>query len=336
MFLKIIALIALASLGSAQALSTQGVEKKIRDKNGFMYEEELRVRTQASYSFAYKLVGPESPLFFDAFMRSYNAASDLEWRGSSGNKKDAGSWNLTSKLLEYPGFKDELKRMIIEDGFAPEQLPAPDAVECVALLDSQGVCCSGVIVSRTSILTAAHCAKSCAVSVRVEDGSGAVAFKSINGSRTLIFPGFNPQTLEGDVAILKFKENDKVDLPPVALMDDLAVNDLKSIVAVGFGATGPTCNGPVGFRRKAPMAVAAKTCDQPAMTAFSCQKGEFVAGLNLRGVCPADSGGAAFIQNVNGRFLAGLIVQRVPPLEDYVNRFVTLDKGMATWVRNNV
>lgn len=309
-------------------------EESLRDRFGFLTESAVMARTRAAYLFADRLVGVNGSRFLEAFMRSYNSAVDLEWAGSKDERARArvGSFNLSSPLLESDRFRDELKKIVVESGRTPEQLAAPDIGECVAIMNGNKVCCSGTFVSQTAILTAAHCLDSCGDKARLEQ-NGATTTATIDRQLDKTFPGFDPSTLVGDIAIMRLKQGGSAQLATLA--DDSSMSRIGPVLAVGFGSTGSGCQDPPGVRRKAKLPVAAGICDQTAIQKFGCQSGEFVAGSNTRGVCPADSGGAAFVELSGGRVLAGVIVQQIPS-QDYTGRFVRMDKDVRDWIANNL
>jgi hypothetical protein len=312
-------------VGASSPKQHSGKAHDVRDANGFITAEELLLRTKAAYGFADRLVGIKSPKFFGIFMQAYNVAARAEDQKEYEEVRNVGSWNVGSKFLEREDFLAAQKRIVVEAGLAPEQLSAPDVEECVALLKGGKVCCSGILVGKSSVLTAGHCASSCNDTIRLVSQAGPAVDIDINKPASAFFQGL-------DLAIVKL--NSSTAFPRATLADDIDMRKLDIVSAVGFGATGHACSSGIGTRRKAPLPVIAEECDAASMQVYDCKSGEFVAGSSIEGVCPSDSGGAAFLQNGHNRVLAGIIVDQVPGA-DFVGRFVRMDKDVRKWVEAN-
>jgi hypothetical protein len=320
-WLSLVAALAFLALGFAGFSVSP---RMARDKGGFLREDALRARTRASYSFASELVGIESPDFLDAFMRSYNAAVDLE--NNQGRSANLGKWNLDSKLLGERNFRKGQVSILVDSSKYPDQLPAPEIEECAALMRGGTVCCSGIVIDRSAILTAGHCLAECSEVVRLETQAGAPVTVSVDKDSSAVLPGV-------DLAVIKLKQN--VSFPIASLASDSEMAKFDNILAAGYGAAGPHCSGRKGIRRKAFLPVAAELCDGPSMNKYGCKVGEFVAGSAQSGICPADSGGAGFIVNGRNRVLAGVIVEKVPGAE-LIGRFVRMDKGVRDLIADNL
>ncbi len=154
--------------------------------------------------------------------------------------------------------------------------------------------CAGTLVGARQVLTAAHCADflaaaDLAVLVGTQDLNNGGQRVSVSG--IAVHPGWNPNTLENDVAVLTLA-NPATGITPVPVMASERAEDALAppgtpATVVGWGDTGA---GPSTLLRQGTM---------PVLGAASCGLGPSVlcAGAPDHGVaiCTGDSGGPLFV-----------------------------------------
>ena len=160
--------------------------------------------------------------------------------------------------------------------------PAPAEVAVVALAHpGQDISCTGTLISRRLIVTAAHCV----------DGPLQATFRGTTGAERVITvaaselaPGFSHATLDSDLALVVLAEPAPVGTSPIALAWRApAPGDIVRFVGFGYTAIGPS--GSYGQRRE----VGAAVTEVGATT--------FRYGV---ATCEGDSGGPA-LRRVNAR-----------------------------------
>jgi hypothetical protein len=189
----------------------------------------------------------------------------------------------------------------------------------VALTNNSGGLCSGVLVERDVVLTAAHCycnrtADRIVLGPRLEQ-QPEIVFDIVPGSEVMMMscptnPSDNSAYHGKDFAFLRVRGGNTSQLAPtrIASADMLDAAQTASIRVVGYGLDH---NGRKGIRQMADVAVASKRCRgvQDA-SAYGCIKDkELVAAMPsfARDTCRGDSGGPAFVsdyQNPSWFYLA--------------------------------
>ncbi len=137
---------------------------------------------------------------------------------------------------------------------------AADYPWMVALLDAhvsdvfQAQSCGGTLIRPNVVLTAAHCVadldklSDMDVAVGVYDLSGVKPEQRIPLSSIIIHPGYNPETIDNDIALLRLARSSAA--PTVTLVDPVTMNSLDGympLTVVGWGADADP-DGPVGPR----------------------------------------------------------------------------------------
>ena len=126
---------------------------------------------------------------------------------------------------------------------------AADYPWMVALLDAnepdvfQAQSCGGTLIRPNVVLTAAHCVADLEklsdmdVAVGVYDLSEVKPEQRIPLSRIIIHPGYNPETIDNDIALLRLARSSTA--PTVTLVDPVTMNSLDGympLTVVGWGA----------------------------------------------------------------------------------------------------
>ncbi len=140
------------------------------------------------------------------------------------------------------------------------QSGAADYPWMVALLDAsepdayRALNCGGTLIRPNVVLTAAHCVadldklSDMDVAVGVYDLSEVKPKQRIPLSRIIIHPGYNPETIDNDIALLRLARSSAA--PTVTLVDPVTMNSLDGymlLTVVGWGADADP-DGPVGPR----------------------------------------------------------------------------------------
>jgi secreted trypsin-like serine protease len=167
----------------------------------------------------------------------------------------------------------------------------------VLITGSVGTFCSGVVIARDLILTAAQCINPAAnykiIGFDAPTHLTPKALKSV--SSTIVHPDWDPTSIlrhrvSADVALLKLAAPLPPAYMPVALADSQKVTDGSQVIVAGYGVTviGNVRTG--GTLRAAHLLVTGKPGTLQIRLADPNTKGE-LAGL---GACSGDSGGPVF------------------------------------------
>jgi hypothetical protein len=168
--------------------------------------------------------------------------------------------------------------------------------------------CSGVLVSRRVVLTAAHCARPAAggglIALSFFDRAGRVWRKvPIVPSSARVHPEYDAASSRNELALVPVPIELPEDYRPAALLEDEGrLAPAESIELAGVGRT--ESGRPAGLRS---VAVPIKEV-RPEDQAFSAYDPE-----QRRIACDGDSGGGAFLDD--GRTLAGLIFLAWEPIK---------------------
>ncbi len=167
--------------------------------------------------------------------------------------------------------------------------------------------CSGTVIARDLVLTAAHCVEPRARLVVIEPGSNPRRTKRYAVTRFERHPDFDVESGMArrettDVALLKLAEPLAVKIAPATLgtRDYFPIGD--HFIVAGYGITGPR-EGGFGVLRSALLVVVRHTASGAVRLADPEKRGE-TPGL---GACSGDSGGPVFEASANPTALVGVV-----------------------------
>jgi secreted trypsin-like serine protease len=202
----------------------------------------------------------------------------------------------------------------------------PDFPECClvgTILADQSIDwhCTGVLIAKDMVLTAAHCIENgfaYAVAVNKDDVNLVQKDDIINVRRAERHPMYRDPVFmsdhasPNDIAILKLQQ--AVNISPATLISKNELRQANEVTIVGFGKTDTAATVGFGIKRMVTTNILSlRRSDNQDMTMEVAQYGHdsdlaFVAGNNNRssGACKGDSGGPVYVDTGNGLKLAGL------------------------------
>jgi len=179
--------------------------------------------------------------------------------------------------------------------------PADSGVErsLVMIVGTRGNVCTGAMLARDLVLTAAHCvAPAATYQVLPKKGAPAMAIKTI-----LVHPGYDPKSFAlsratADVALLKLAAALPTDVAPLPLDRAAAVAAGDRMIVAGFGVTAAGGDAGIGVARSAALVATG----QPGTLQIRLFDPATKADRPGLGACTGDSGGPVFREE-SGRLL---------------------------------
>jgi hypothetical protein len=199
--------------------------------------------------------------------------------------------------------------------FGGQPAQANDFPDCVSLGNGRFSCCSGTLIGKNVVLTAAHCVRDgCAASVFIGTNANAPGqgqgFLSIR--QRIPHPQYDgSETSPYDVALLILDQ--PVTVKPAPLAATSEIDSARDLQVVGFGLTTATSNL-TGVKSKVLLPIGSSACNAPDDPGrYQCNSGfEMVAGGLGYDSCNGDSGGPAYVQIGKAYKLAGVTVRGTP------------------------
>jgi len=172
--------------------------------------------------------------------------------------------------------------------------PSDLAAQTVFIVSTRGSYCSGAVIARDLVITAAHCVQpSASYAVTIQDGGTS---RVVQVSRIMLHPLYDPRQFETrkpspDLAILKLSEPFPTRYQAAKLaVDAVLPNPGTTYVLAGFGFAVDGDERTLGKLRSVILPAVGTTGG--IMVRLSAGKG------SSRGACTGDSGGPAFRDGV--------------------------------------
>jgi secreted trypsin-like serine protease len=167
---------------------------------------------------------------------------------------------------------------------------ATSGFAAVGALTQQGSpFCTGTVVGKRLVVTAAHClAGQRASNIRFALGSSAFAPQSVLGvARIATHPQYDANQIKNDIGVVVLSQDAPV--TPIAINDSMSTSWVgRSLTFVGFGATNGYNSTGVGTKRAVTIPVSEVGGTQ------------FAYADDSRNTCFGDSGGPAFAESASG------------------------------------
>ena len=188
----------------------------------------------------------------------------------------------------------------------------------VMVLSARGDLCTGIVLGRDLVLTAAHCLESgLAYRLYELDAERKPIFREI--AKTVVHPQFSKKTFDAnratpDVALLKLAMPLPDKYVPAALAPKRArVAVGEKFYVVGYGVTAPRDNRSAAVLRRADLIATGQPGNLQLRLFDPARSGE-TAGL---GACTGDSGGPVYEEREGKRLVYGIVSwSTAPKMED--------------------
>ena len=181
--------------------------------------------------------------------------------------------------------------------------PAAIAAQTVLIVSTRGASCSGAMIARDLVLTAAHCVQPAGeYAVVVYEGGAA---RLVPVARIALHPRFDPAQFRTrrptpDLALLKIAEPLPASFRPVRLARETAVpRPGDKFALAGFGMTSEGDAKSAGKLNSVTLPAIGNTIDATGVIMVRLSAG----GGTVAGACTGDSGGPVF----HGEAVAGVI-----------------------------
>jgi len=161
-----------------------------------------------------------------------------------------------------------------------------------ALTQSGSPFCTGTVVAKRVVVTAAHCLAGVSASrIRFALGPNGFQPQAVVGvTRAVIHPQYNASTIKNDIGVLILSSDAPV--TPIAINTSMSASwEGRSLTFVGYGVANGVSQTGGGVKRVVNIAVS-----QIGSTQFAYED-------SRRNTCFGDSGGPAFAQDASGNLL---------------------------------
>jgi len=234
-----------------------------------------------------------------------------------------------------------LPRIIGGSIVAPGEYP-----ECVAVGNESGFFCTGVLVHRSFVLTAAHCVVEpiTRVFLKGRQLSDPTSGEFINVKEVYQHPDYNSSQVPWhDIAVLELEKPSTAEPVEIATKNEIHADD--SLVLVGFGSDSP--DGLTGFGTKRKVNVGLTVTQ--GLNNNEIQEKQFELGFDInnefhggdfrlgKDTCNGDSGGPAYIITSEGKLkVAGLTSRAAANFDDNCGDggIYTIIAAYSIWLKN--
>ncbi|KAJ1935931.1 hypothetical protein FBU59_005223 [Linderina macrospora] len=236
--------------------------------------------------------------------------------------------SLTAALTASAAPTADLTKRII-GGYLLGSHGAPYAVKISISLNGQDLSCGGSILSKTHIITAAHCVVDDAGTSVLPPQHFTIGYgdssipkqKTVKATKVTMHPGYRQQKVNAnDLAIIEVPEMQLLEQPKNSAARAISIfngsiDEGQMLVAMGWGST-KTDNDPESLSDELKAALV-HVGDQKSCKKFYpdyiSSNGSKVCALNKyspgNSTCKGDSGSAVVIKGKGGYYLAGLVSQ---------------------------
>jgi len=180
-------------------------------------------------------------------------------------------------------------------------------LDCVAIGNDEEWCCTGTLIARNVVVTAAHCQ---GLATRVLFGNDVTDGEEVDVRTATPHPEYDDSTKLHDLMVLVLKKK-VANIPPRKLASKAIIDAAKHGRVVGFGNTDPGGEEGYGIKRQVDLPIASIACQgkydgKSDATAYACHRGrEIVAGKPLlrKDSCTGDSGGPLYVEGPHAEWL---------------------------------
>ncbi|MDQ0469724.1 S1 family peptidase [Labrys wisconsinensis] len=198
-------------------------------------------------------------------------------------------------------------------GGAASSDPAGIRRSVVQIKGPGGTQCTGTVVSRRLVLTAAHCFLAGRGDYKIRALNPDFRFRFAMGVQVAVHPEFDVRALGtgaplNDIALLRSDRDFPNWLTPVTLAASVPNdNQFVDVLAAGFGMNRDRRIASAGTLREMHFAMLDKVYDPSKQLFLIDREGKLKARSARTGICRGDSGGPVFRRTASGTVLVGVI-----------------------------